>query len=153
MIELPFHARIRLKGQYGLSDFDAITLTADKHLLRYFEEAGINASDPKKVANWILSEVLSVLNDKGISVLEFNLPPRYITELVEFIVAGKISGKMAKRVFSEMIARGVSASIVISENQLEQVSDKFVIKQIVLEVLDENPKSIELYKKGKRSCY
>lgn len=48
LIELPFHARIRLKGQYGLSDFDVITLTADKHLLKYFEEAVINSSDPKK---------------------------------------------------------------------------------------------------------
>nr|WP_267507882.1 Asp-tRNA(Asn)/Glu-tRNA(Gln) amidotransferase subunit GatB [Borreliella garinii] len=149
LIELPFDARVRLKDQYGLSDFDVITLTTDKHLLRYFEEAAINASDPKKVANWILSEVLSVLNDKGISVLEFNLLPSYITELVEFIVAGKISGKMAKKVFLEMMSREVSASVIISENQLEQINDKFVIKQIVLEVLNENPKSIELYKKGK----
>ncbi|BCR21775.1 Asp-tRNA(Asn)/Glu-tRNA(Gln) amidotransferase subunit GatB [Borrelia sp. HM] len=149
MIELPFDARIRLKNQYGISDFDVITLTSDKNLVKYFEEAAKGSSDPKRVANWILSEVLSVLNDKEINIVDFILPPAYISELVEFIVDGKISGKLAKSIFLEMLERNISSSIIIKEKNLEQISDISLIESIVMEVIKENPKSIELYKKGK----
>ncbi|QFP41986.1 Asp-tRNA(Asn)/Glu-tRNA(Gln) amidotransferase subunit GatB [Borrelia miyamotoi] len=149
MVELPLDARIRLKKQYGLSDFDVVTLTSDKNLVKYFEETAMDSSDPKRVANWILSEVLSVLNDKEISILNFSLSPSYISELVEFIVSGKVSGKIAKEVFLEMLERNVSAAIIINEKNLEQISDESFIESIVIEVLNENPKSIELYKKGK----
>ncbi|ASQ29137.1 Asp-tRNA(Asn)/Glu-tRNA(Gln) amidotransferase GatCAB subunit B [Borrelia miyamotoi] len=149
MVELPFDARIRLKKQYGLSDFDVVTLTSDKNLIKYFEETAMYSSDPKRVANWILSEVLSVLNDKEISILNFSLSPSYISELVEFIVSGKVSGKIAKEVFLEMLERNVSAAVIINEKNLEQISDESFIESIVIEVLNENPKSIELYKKGK----
>ncbi|AHH10510.1 Asp-tRNA(Asn)/Glu-tRNA(Gln) amidotransferase subunit GatB [Borrelia coriaceae] len=149
MMELPFEARIRLKEQYGLSDFDVMTLTADKNLVKYFEEAVMTSSDPKRVANWILSEVLSILNDKEISILDFNLPPSCISELVEFIVSDKVSGKIAKEIFLEMLERNVPPSIIINEKNLEQISDSAFIESVVLEVLNANPKSIELYKKGK----
>lgn len=149
MVELPFDARIRLKNQYGLSDFDVVTLTSDKNLVKYFEETAMDSSDPKRVANWILSEVLSVLNDKEISILNFSLSPSYISELVEFIVSGKVSGKIAKEVFLEMLERNVSSAVIINEKNLEQISDESFIESIVIEVLNENPKSIELYKKGK----
>ncbi|WP_024653927.1 Asp-tRNA(Asn)/Glu-tRNA(Gln) amidotransferase subunit GatB [Borrelia persica] len=149
MVELPFDARIRLQDQYGLSDFDVVTLTSDRNLVKYFEEAAVASSDPKKVANWILSEVLSVLNEREIGILDFNLPPSYINELVEFIVSGKISGKISKEVFLEMVERNVSSATIINEKKLEQINDRSLIESIVLEVLNENPKSIELYKKGK----
>ncbi|AHH13842.1 Asp-tRNA(Asn)/Glu-tRNA(Gln) amidotransferase subunit GatB [Borrelia hermsii] len=149
MVELPLDTRIRLKDQYGLSNFDIVTLTSDKNLVKYFEEAAMTSSDPKRVSNWILSEVLSVLNDREISILDFNLPPSYISELVEFIVSGKVSGKIAKEIFLEMLNRNVSPAIIINEKNLEQISDKSFIESVVLEVLNENPKSIELYKKGK----
>ncbi|AFI31128.1 Asp-tRNA(Asn)/Glu-tRNA(Gln) amidotransferase subunit GatB [Borrelia crocidurae] len=149
MVELPFDARIRLQEQYGLSDFDIVTLTSDKNLVKYFEEAALTSSEPKKVANWILSEVLSVLNEREIGILDFNLPPSYIGELVEFIINGRISGKISKEIFLEMVDRNVSSITIINEKKLEQISDKSFIESIVIEVLNENPKSIELYKKGK----
>ncbi|AHH08309.1 Asp-tRNA(Asn)/Glu-tRNA(Gln) amidotransferase subunit GatB [Borrelia anserina] len=149
MLELPFDARMRLKDQYGLSDFDVVTLTSDKNLVKYFEEAAMGASEPKRVANWVLSEVLSVLNDRAISILDFNLSPLYVGELVECIVNGKISGKIAKEIFLEMLDRNVSPSVIINEKNLEQISDESFIESVVLEVLNENPKSIALYKRGK----
>ncbi|AWG42726.1 Asp-tRNA(Asn)/Glu-tRNA(Gln) amidotransferase GatCAB subunit B [Candidatus Borreliella tachyglossi] len=149
LVELPFDTRIRLKEQYALSDFDIVTLATDKHLVKYFEDAAVGASEPKRVANWILSEVLGVLNERAISILEFDLPPSYVRELVELIVSGKISGKIAKEVFLEMLERNVSSAVVVSEKSLEQISDKSLIESVVLEVLNENPKSVELYRKGK----
>ncbi|QMU99131.1 Asp-tRNA(Asn)/Glu-tRNA(Gln) amidotransferase subunit GatB [Borrelia sp. A-FGy1] len=149
MIELPFDARIRLKKQYGLSEFDVNTLTSDKNLVRYFEEAALNASDPKRIANWILSEVLSVLNDREINILNFSISPSYIRELVELIVSERVNGKIAKEIFVEMIDKNVSPSIIVSEKNLEQINDKSLIEAVVIEVLKEFPKSVELYRKGK----
>ncbi|AYE36220.1 Asp-tRNA(Asn)/Glu-tRNA(Gln) amidotransferase GatCAB subunit B [Borrelia turcica IST7] len=149
MVELPFDTRIRLRKQYGLSDFDVTTLTSDKNLVKYFEEATLGASDPKRIANWILSEVLSVLNEREINILNFNIPPSYIRELVELIVSERVSGKIAKEIFVEMLETNVSPSVIVSEKNLEQISDKSLIESVVIEVLNENPKSVELYRKGK----
>ncbi|UER67522.1 Asp-tRNA(Asn)/Glu-tRNA(Gln) amidotransferase subunit GatB [Borrelia sp. BU AG58] len=149
MVELPFDARIRLKKEYGLSDFDVITLTSDKNLVKYFEDAALGVSDPKRVANWVLSEVLSVLNERGINILDFNIPPSYIGELVELIVSRRVSGKIAKEVFVEMLDTNASPSLIVGEKNLEQISDKSLIESVVVEVLGENSKSVELYKKGK----
>ncbi|UGQ17141.1 Asp-tRNA(Asn)/Glu-tRNA(Gln) amidotransferase subunit GatB [Borrelia sp. RT1S] len=149
MVELPFDARIRLRKEYGLSDFDVITLTSDKNLVKYFEDAALGVSDPKRVANWILSEVLSALNERDINILQFSLPPSYIGELVELIVSKRVSGRIAKEVFVEMLATNASPSLIVSEKNLEQISDKPLIESVVIEVLNENVKSIELYRKGK----
>ena len=149
MVELPFDARIRLRKEYGLSDFDVITLTSDKNLVKYFEDAALGVSDPKRVANWILSEVLSALNEREINILQFSVPPSYIGELVELIVSKRVSGRIAKEVFVEMLATNASPSLIVSEKNLEQISDKPLIESVVIEVLNENVKSIELYRKGK----
>ncbi|WKC57904.1 Asp-tRNA(Asn)/Glu-tRNA(Gln) amidotransferase subunit GatB [Borrelia sp. P9F1] len=152
MVELPFDARIRLRKEYGLSDFDVITLASDKNLLKYFEDAALCSSDPKRVANWILSEVLGVLNEREVDILEFGIPPSYIGELVELIVSKRVSGRIAKEIFVEMLHTNASPSLIVSEKNLEQISDKFLIESVVIEVLNENLKSIELYRKGKSNA-
>ena len=147
--ELPEAKRNRLKKEYKLSDFDVETLTTTRELSLWFEEAAKDAKDVKKVANWILAELLAVLNEKNKSITEISITPKHITSLVNSIEDGKITSAQGKEVFSAMLESGKMPEEIIKEKGLEVVSDNSAIEAIVDSVIAANPKAIQDFKSGK----
>jgi aspartyl-tRNA(Asn)/glutamyl-tRNA(Gln) amidotransferase subunit B len=147
--ELPEQKRVRFKKEYGLSDFDAETLTSTRALALWFEEAAAKSKDVKKAANWILAELLAILNEKEITITEVSITPDHIAELVNAVVDEKITSKQAKEVFAIAIETGKMPSKIIKEEGMEVVSDTGAIAQIVSDVIAENPKAVSDYKSGK----
>lgn len=147
--ELPEAKRVRFKKEYGLTDFDVETLTSSRALALWFEKAALASKDPKKVANWILAELLAVLKEKDETVEDLDITPEHIASLVDFIHDGKISGKQGKEVFSFMLETSKLPAEIIKERGMEQVSDAGAIEAFVEEVIKENPKAVEDFKNGK----
>ncbi len=147
--ELPEAKRTRLKKEYGLSDFDVETLTTTRDLAVWFEEAAKNAKDVKKVANWILAELLAVLNEKNLTINDVSITPAHITELVNIIEEGKISNAQGKTVFADMLETNKMPSAIIKEKGMEVVSDNGAIEAIVDKIIEANPKAVADFKSGK----
>lgn len=147
--ELPEAKRQRFLRDYGLSQFDVQTLTSSKSLSLWFEQATKGASDVKKIANWILAEVLAVINERKISLDELPFKPADLTELVNSIDTGKITGKQGKIVFAKMLETGKAPAEIIKESGFEQISDLTTIENFVEEVFAENKSAVEDWKKGK----
>ncbi len=147
--ELPEAKRNRLKKEYGLSDFDVETLTSTRELALWFETAAKDAKDVKKVANWILAELLAVLNEQKKTISEVNITPAHITELVNAIADKKITSAQGKTVFAKMLETSKMPSQIIKEEGMESVSDTGAIESIVDKVIAENPKAVADFKAGK----
>lgn len=147
--ELPEQKRQRLKSQFGLSDFDVETLTSSRELALWFEEAAGLSKDPKKVANWILAELLAVLKEQEITVSQLKIGPGHIAALVDAVQDGKITSKQAKDVFAEMLETAAMPADIIKSRGMEQVSDTGAIEVLVDQVIAENPKAVEDFKGGK----
>jgi len=147
--ELPAAKRERFKKEYGLSEFDVETLTADRNLAEWFEAAAVKTKDPKKVANWVLAEVLAVLNEKNIGLDRLPFGPAHIAELVNALDAQAITSKQAKDVFVEMVKNGKHPQDIIEEQGMTQVNDAGAIEKLVDEVFAANPQAIADWKKGK----
>lgn len=147
--ELPLAMRHRFKAEYELTNDDCEVLTSQKSLAIYFEEAAKNAKSPKKVANWILSELLGVLKEKNIAINDSPIKATAITDLLNTVEDGKISSAQAKEVFSKMLTTSKSVNELISELGLVMVSDLSAIEKLADEVLAENQQSILDYKAGK----
>ncbi len=147
--ELPAEKRDRFRRDFGLSDFDVNTLTAERELAEWFELAAKDARDPKKVANWILAEVLAVVNERGVALSELAITPSHIAELVNELGSGSITSKQAKEVFQAMLESGARPKAIIAERGMSQVSDSSEIARIVDEVLAENPNAVSDYRGGK----
>lgn len=147
--ELPEQKRQRLKAQFGLSDFDVETLTSSRELALWFEEAAAQSKDPKKVANWILAELLAVLKEQELTVSQLKIGPGHIAALVDVVQEGKITSKQAKEVFAEMLESAALPADIIKAKGMEQVSDTGAIEALVDQVIAENPKAVEDFKGGK----
>ncbi len=146
--ELPEAKRQRFCTDYGLTAYDAEVLTADKQLAAYFDAAAKLVKNPKNAANWIISGLLALTGEAGVSVAECPVTPEKLAGLVNAIDSGKISGKIAKDVFPEMFATGKDADTIINEKGLAQVSDSSAISGAVAEVLQNNTKQLEEYRTG-----
>lgn len=145
--ELPDDRKSRFISQYELPDYDAAILTSDRALADYFESSLTHGATPKKVSNWIMTELLREL--KGESIETCKVTPPQLGGLIAMIDSGTISGKIAKTVFFEMMASGKDAEIIVKEKNLLQVSDESELMAIVEEIVSANPEQAEDYRNGK----
>lgn len=152
MPELPWDKRARFVSQYEISEYDAGVLANDLALSAYFEEAAASAKKPKAVANWILNDVLSALSTAGKDVADCPVKPSALRDLVNLVDGGTISGRQGKEVFSEMFASGKSASEVVREKGMEQVSDTGALEAFCDEVIAANPGPVADYRSGKQAA-
>ena len=150
--ELPVERAKRLIREYQISEKDAFRLVQEKKLVEYYEatvKAGTNA---KIAGNWILSELLGNLNQKGLGIQNSPVSAKDLAGLIQLIENNTISGKIAKDVLPEMVATGKSAEAVVKEKGLTQVTDTLAIEQLADKVIQANPKSVEDYRAGKKAA-
>ena len=147
--ELPDQKEQRFILEFGLTEYDAEVLVADKDRALFFEKAvEVYSKNPKAIANWIINELLGKLNEAGIDITESPVKPEHIAELVELIDSGTISTKIAKEVFEEVFKTSKSPKQIVEEKGLKQVSDEGEIRKIVEEVLANHPAEVEKFKAG-----
>jgi aspartyl-tRNA(Asn)/glutamyl-tRNA(Gln) amidotransferase subunit B len=148
--EMPFERRQRFIKQYGLPEYDADILTAERKLSDYFEAAVQSyGGDPKKVSNWLMNDILRLLNDKGISADQLQLTPAYLGGLLRMLDAGTINAATAKSLLVRVAESGQEPAAIVEKEGLAKVSNKDAIRQICEEVVRENPNEVASYKGGK----
>jgi len=148
IIELPDSRRQRFITQYGLPQNDADLLTEEVASAEWFEEAIKLGGHPKTVRNWMLGELLRLLNEENKKIEECPLTPRQLIDMLKLIDNGTISSRIAKTVFEEMYKTGKDAEVIVKEKGLIQVTDESAIEKIIDEVITRSPNEVERYKAG-----
>lgn len=146
--ELPDIKRERFVTEYGLPETDADQLVSEKPLADWYEEAVKLGGQPKVVANWIMGDLMRLLNAENKSIEECSLKPKQLVEMLKLIDNGTISGKIAKAVFEEIYKSGSNAEDIIREKGLVQISDAGAIESAVDDVIAKSPKEVERYRSG-----
>ena len=151
--ELPDQRKNKYMNTYHLSNYDASVLTSDKKISDFFNQT-INSDvqlkkSAKIVANWLTSELFSLLNKNNIDLLDSPVTPDNLGELVKLISSNEISGKIAKDVLEEMFKTNKSAKEIVNEKDLKQVTDQSEIEKVIDDVINENQKMIKEYLGGK----
>ena len=146
--ELPDEMRARFIEQYGLSDYDAGVLVADRDLAVFYEEvAGSPGVDPKQAANWITVELRGRLNEAGVDISGSRVNPERMAELIALVGGGTISRSAAKDVLDRVVETGESPSAVVEREGLAAVgSDE--LGGVVDEVISANPEEAERVRAG-----
>ncbi len=151
--ELPDAKRDRFVKDYAIPEYDADMMTQSRAMAAYFEEAVRLAGQPKVVSNWIMGELMRLLNTEGKEIEACPLKPDKLAGMIKMISDGVISTKIAKTVFEEMYKSGKDAESVVKEQGLVQVSDTGAIEQIIADVIKANPGQAADYKAGKEKLF
>jgi aspartyl-tRNA(Asn)/glutamyl-tRNA(Gln) amidotransferase subunit B len=155
--ELPEARKGRFISQYNLSVYDAELLTSRKDVADYFESALKTHPNIKGISNWIVSDLFRVLKDRQLDeqlyVSQWPIRPEALAELVRLIDEGKISGKIAKTLFSEMLDSGRFPNEIVAEKGLAQVSDSAAIEKAIEQVLAAHPKQVDDYRGGNEKVF
>ena len=147
--EMPIEKRARFVSEYGLSEKDASIIISSKTLAKFYEEVVGLGGNPKTVSNYILGDLLRMLNANNMEPEDIKISPKNFVSLLKIIESGKISNTAGKEVFKEMFETDKDPEIIIEEKGLSQISCSYEIEKLVDKVLSDNPKSIEDFKAGK----
>jgi aspartyl-tRNA(Asn)/glutamyl-tRNA(Gln) amidotransferase subunit B len=150
MVELPLERRARFIEQYDLPVYDADILTTERSLSEYFETA-LNAyqGDAKRLSNWLINDVLRMINEMGVQARDLKLAPLFLVEIIRLVDAGTINANTGKSLLEKVEKSGRSPQEIVAEEGLARVSDVDAIRQVCEEVLAENPDQTASYRAGK----
>ena len=144
--ELPESRKARYIADMGLSEKDARLLTNSKYLSNMFEAASQICGNNKSVANWLLSDVSRILNEKEEEPDKIPFTAEQLAKMVELIDKGTISTAIGKKVLEELFEQPRDPEEIIKEKGWIQISDEGAIKEVVMKILEANPQSIADFK-------
>jgi len=147
--ELPDERREKFISKYKLPEYDAEILTQTKSIADYFENVTSFTDDNKSASNWIMGDVLKVINEQKLDIRNFPVPPDKLAKLINLINKGTISGKIAKDIFPEMISEGKDAESIIKEKDLVQITDVSSIENIVEKIIESHQDEVKQFLDGK----
>jgi aspartyl-tRNA(Asn)/glutamyl-tRNA(Gln) amidotransferase subunit B len=147
--ELPDERKARFMTELELPAYDAVILTGERELADFFEETLALYPNAKKLSNWIMTELIRELRDRNQELSQCQVSPAHLANLLALVEKGTISGKIAKKVFQEMMETGKDADTVVKEKNLVQMSDEGDLLKIVQEIVAANPEQVQQFKEGK----
>lgn len=150
--ELPDARRKRYVEELGLPEYDAGVLTSTIEMAEFFEETVKHGADPKQASNWIMGEMSAYMNKHQKELPELAITPEGLAKMIGLIKNGTISSKIAKKVFAHLVENGGDPEEYVKREGLVQISDEGELRNIVNQVLDENEKSVQDYKDGKKKA-
>ena len=147
--EMPEKRRERYVKEFNLPEYDANVLTMEKPLSDMFEGATKVCNNPKAVSNFIMSDIIGILNNKELEANQIPFTSEHLGKLIMLIDKGTISTSIAKKVLTELFENPKEPEKIIEEKGWVQISDEGAIKEVVLKILEANPQSVADFKAGK----
>jgi len=151
--ELPAPKRKRFMEQYGLSSYDATILTSERPLAEYFEDCTQRCGQAKMVANWIMGDLLKLINENHVTIRDCRVTPEGLAELISLITEGTISGKIAKDILQEVFKTGHLPRQIVEKQGLVQITDAGALETIVADIIARYPEQVSQYRAGKEKVF
>lgn len=151
MPELPESRIDRYVTACSLARQDAVTLVDTRSLADFFDTtlAFTGPDKGRTVCNWLLGDVSRLIHASGVEVCDCAITPQGLSELLDLIDRGTLSGPASKAVLDEMFRTGESPSAIVQEQNLGQISSSDEVLDIVRQVIRDNPRAAEDFRRGK----
>jgi aspartyl-tRNA(Asn)/glutamyl-tRNA(Gln) amidotransferase subunit B len=152
LCELPLAKQMRYVREYGLSDYDAGVLTAERSAAEFFEAAVADGGEPKRVCNLLTQVGLALANEAGCDLIELGLTAENVAELAKMADTGIVSATAANTILQEMTKTSDKPNVLAEKLNLIQKSDVGELEKIVDQILAENPQAVnDVTSGGKKS--
>lgn len=150
--ELRAEKMIRYKEEYDIPEYDIAIITNSKHMADIFEETVAICGNAKKVSNWLMVETMRLLKEHSMEPEDIKFSPENLAKLIGLVDARAINGNVAKEVFEKVFTDNIDPEVYVEENGLKSVNDEGALRSTIQTIIDNNPKSVEDYKAGKKKA-
>lgn len=151
--ELPEQKKERYMNELGLPEYDTGIITNSVYLVKLFEKTCDVCGKPKEAANWIMVELMKLLNDSSTLPENMSFNDESLGKIINILAEGKITRNTAKKVFAKVFAEDVDPVKYIKDNNLMVMTDTSAIKTTIEKVIADNEKSVNEYKGGKTQAF
>ncbi len=158
IVELPDEKMTRYISEYGLSEYDAGVLTANREISHYYEDlVSILTADfdsmkaSKSAANWITGIVFSISNNMGIKISDSTIPLTSLAMLIREFESNSFTKNKAEELLIKSLEEKLDLEELIQEAKEEAQTSSGNLESIIDEVIESNPKAVEDYKAGKQA--
>ena len=151
--EMPKDKFIRYQSEFKIPENDAQIISSSKNLATFFEECMENVKDAKLLSNIMIGDISSLLNKENIEITDSKLSTKNVSELINLVTEGVISGKIAKTVLEETWDSGLSPIEIVESSGLKQIDDDDEIERIIDQIISEHPDQVTAYKGGKDKLF
>ena len=146
--ELPHELAARFEHQLGVTAYDASVLSSDKHLAAYFEAVTDAAIPGKKVANFIINNLLGTLNERALGIGECPVAPEKLRALLLLMENGTLAANQAKDVFTVLFDSPEKDPAAIADSLGFKPAEAGELEGLVDQVIANNPAEVEAVKAG-----
>jgi aspartyl-tRNA(Asn)/glutamyl-tRNA(Gln) amidotransferase subunit B len=151
--ELPNQRKNRFIDSFKLPEYDAEILTQSRDIADYYEKVIAVTDDYKSASNWVMGDVLKIINEKKIDIKDFSISAENLAELINIINDNTISGKIAKEIFPEMLTENKKPLEIVKSKNLLQITDTKKIGAVIDQVLSNFPHEVEEFLNGKEKVF
>jgi aspartyl-tRNA(Asn)/glutamyl-tRNA(Gln) amidotransferase subunit B len=154
--ELPLAKLHRFVASYKIPAYDAAILTQTRPLSEFYEEVAKSSGNPKAASNWIMGDLLRVINEQKKDITTTPVSAKQISDLIKLIDGGQISGKIAKTIFEDIATgkyTGQDVGKIVKDNNLVQVTDNKAIEAAIDRIIAANMGQVEQYRAGKEKVF
>ena len=127
-------------------------ITSTRAMAEYYDAVIATGADPKLAANWMMSDLSKKLNEEGITIEKSPVDAQRLGEMIQLIMKDTISGKIAKKVFTEMWTNPDAPEKIVKDKGLVQITDTGAIESAVDAAIAANPKAVAEYQGGKKKA-
>ena len=145
--ELPEERKRRLLKEYPLKEEICEIIVSDKKLCDYYENLMKLVKDKKLATNWLINEVLRILNEKNITIEQFPLEIEKLAYFLNLLSEKKLPMGNVKKIFYELVEKKIEISDLLKLTIKEKEED---LDKVIAEVLIKEKEVVEKYKKGKK---
>lgn len=139
---MPDKLKEKYVSKFGLTEYDAEIITKEKFLINFFEETIKLHSNPKNVANWLITEILSKIKDEDQPNIKIS--PENLAKILNFIAEGKITRTVAKEIFAKVWEEDEDIDALV-KTMGGGISDD-ELENLILRIISSNPKAVEDFK-------
>ncbi len=151
--ELKLDRYLKYIEKYNMSDYDAGVLSKERPISDYFEEVLSYGSDVELSVNFVTTTVLGTLNKLEISLEDFFITPKMLSEVITLVRDGKISLDHARKILYQAIDEKVDPNELIKKQNLHQINDEGELLKLITEIMDDNLEIVRQYvEDGNRSA-
>lgn len=147
--ELPSRKYHRYIDEMKLPEYDAGILSANKETAALFEKTAEICGDSKEASNWIMVDLMKLLNDTGTLAEDIKIREESLGEIIVMVKEGKISRASGKELLKAAFIEDAIPEKYADSHDLWLISDPKFLEDAVDKVISENEKSVGEYLAGK----